>query len=840
MEELKAHSLSAVEILKVLKTTSSGLSEEEVRKRLEIYGRNEVEEKKESLLSIFLRQFKNPIIYILLLASLISLFVGEKVDFFLIIGIVLVNSLIGFLQEYRALTSLEALRKLTELQTRVVREGVVKEIPSSLLVPGDVILLDEGDVVPADVRLIESEGLLVDESILTGESIPVEKDAELIFPEDTPLYERRNVAFKGTLVVRGHGKGVVYATGARTEFGKISLKAEEKSPETPLTKALGSFSKKWMLVLLTVLFFLFIIGVVQGRSIYEVGMLVIAELVSAVPEGLPLVITLVLVVGAIRLSRRKTYVRYLPAAETLGSTTFIAADKTGTITEGKLKVKDFYTEREDILFLISALCNNSDRGGGDPVEVALLSWLEEKGIDWRSLREKYKRVKEFPFDTKKRYMATVNQVEEGYLLLVKGAYESLLEISGGKGGELDRIHDRMAEEGLRVLAFGYAELESVPDSVDEVRVEIVGLVGFLDPPKEGVKEAVETARRSGIRVIMITGDNVKTAKAVAREIGIYKEGDWAVDGKKMESYSDEELYNALKRITVVARALPEDKYRIVKVLQSRGEIVAVTGDGVNDVPALKVADIGIAMGSGTQAARDVAKMVITDNNLSVIVDAIRWGRIIAKNIRRAIYYLLSSSFDEVMLLSFSFLLKLPLPLYPTQILWINLVTDGVQDKAFPFNKEESDVMADKPKKPESVFFDRKQMIDTLSTALFVGVANLFLFLFYFKNEPYEKAVSVVFTSMVVNQWFNGIQTVRDMPFFYKPWRNFTCNPYIYIGLFIGLLLQLSALYLFPEYLHATPLEIKDWLWVIVTSLSLFLFIELRKVVWLILRKARSP
>jgi len=433
-------------------------------------------------------------------------------------------------------------------------------------------------------------------------------------------------------------------------------------------------------------------------------------------------------------------------------------------------------------------------------------------------------------------MATVCRREKGYLLLVKGALESLLELSEDPDESIPEVHDSMAERGLRVLAFAIAEVDYVPTTPEEVKLRLAGLVGFIDPPKEGVREAVETARRAGIRVLMITGDNLKTARAVAEEVGIYREGDWVIEGKRLEKYSEEELYNALKRITVVARALPEDKFRIVKVLQSRGEVVAVTGDGVNDVPALKVADIGIAMGSGAQAAKDVAKMVITDNNLSVIVDAVRWGRIIARNIRRAIHYLLSASFGEVLLLSLAFLLRLPFPLYPTQILWINLVTDGVQDKTFPFNREEADVMGEKPRKPERVFIDTKQMVDILSTATFTGAINLFLFLFLLNSTTYELAVSTVFTSMVANQWVIGIQTVRELPFLYKPWRNFIVNPYIFLGILLGLLLQSLVLYVFPEYMHAYPLSMEEWKLVGLTSCGVFLFIEIRKILWLLLDK----
>ncbi|AAC06899.1 cation-translocating P-type ATPase [Aquifex aeolicus] len=830
---LKAHSLSPEEILRILKTDRRGLSEEEAKKRLKIYGKNEIEEEEESLIKVFFRQFNNPFVYILFVASGISAYIGKKEDSLIILAIIFVNSLLGFFQEFRAITSLKALKKLTEVKTKVYRDGKLKVIPASELVPGDVVYIQEGDVVPADIRLIESVGLMVDESVLTGESVPVEKNADVVLPEDTPVYNRSNVVFKGTHVVKGWAVGVVYATGRQTEFGKISEKAKEKSPETPLMRALKKFSLAWMVIIFFLLSILFLIGIYQGRDIYEVLLLIVSELVSAVPEGLPLVITFTLVIGAIALSRRKVLIRYLPATETLGSTTFICSDKTGTITEGKLKVQEFFALNEKFLNLISALCNSSDGESGDPVDLALLRWLEENDIDWKKLREEYRTVKVFPFDTKKRYMAVIVEKEGKYYLLVKGAFETLSNFSEGISEELIKVHDVLAENGLRVLFFAYAEIPEPVEDIESLKLKPAGFVGFLDPPKEGVKEAVVNARRAGIRVIMITGDNLKTAVAVAKQTEIYREGDLAVEGKDLSKYSDAELYNLLKRVSVIARALPEDKYRVVKVLQEKGEIVAVTGDGVNDVPALKVADIGVAMGSGTEAAKSVAKMVITDNNLKVIVEAVRWGRIIVRNIKRAITYLLTTSFGEITLLSSAILMKLPLPLYPTQILWINIVTDGVQDKTFPFNKEEIDVMKEKPQKPEKVFLDKRLFLRFLTGGLFIGFINLILFKHLLSVYSYEVAVTITFTSMVVNQWAVGIQTVRDYPFFYKPWRNFQMNPYIFIGIFIGLILQLLAIYVFPNYFHAVPLSLEHWFYVILTTLSVFIFIEIRKLVFTI-------
>ncbi len=830
------HSVSIDELFKLLNSSPNGLSKKEAEKRLQIYGLNELEEKKESKLLIFIRQFNSPLVYILIIAAIITLFLGDYLDAGIITGIVFLNGILGFWQEIKAISSLEALKKLTQTKTIVVRDRKEIEIPVSLVVPGDIVVLGEGDVVPADIRLIESSGLLVDEAILTGESIPVEKDSSVILLEDTPIYQRSNILFKGTLVVRGKGKGIVYATGKNTEIGKIAEKIKEKSPETPLQKSLKTFSKKWIFFLTGILFVILIVGILQGRNLYTLFLLLVSELVSSVPEGLPLVVTFILVIGALRLARKKTFVKYLPSVETLGSATFIVSDKTGTITEGKLKVKDYYTKDKQHLFLGAALCNDAFDSKGDPLEVALLQWLEREGFNWKESRKKYKRIWEHPFDTKLRLMATINEIDNKKLLFVKGAFESLSNISENDVSEFHKIHDKMAENGLRVIAVGYAEVKEIPDIITNIKIELVGLIGFLDPPKEGVKEAVRTARKAGIKVIMVTGDNIKTATAVAKMVDIYKNSDFSLKGEDLKKYSEEELYKILKRTSVVARATPEDKYKIVKILQKNREIVAVTGDGVNDVPALKIANLGIAMGSGSEAAKEVAKMIITDNNLKVIVDAIRYGRNIALNLRKTIYYLMSCSLGEIGLLSSAFLLNFPLPLHPIQILWINVVTEGVQDKTFAFNKEDKDVMKDKPKPPDKTFFDKKQIIDILFAGILMATINLVIFLYFLENTNLNHAIAITFTSLIVNQWFNGFQSIVVEPFFKNIWKSLTVNPYMYIGVGIGVILQLLATYTFPKLLHTFPLTLLDWGIVLGSSLIFFLLIEAKKWIELLINK----
>ncbi|MFN3813981.1 MAG: cation-translocating P-type ATPase [Aquificaceae bacterium] len=822
------HNKNIEEVLKDLNTSLSGLSESQAEYRLRLYGPNELEEGEESKLRVFLRQFTSPLVIVLLLAGFLSLLLGELKDSIAIYGLVLVNGLLGFYQELRALTSLRALKSITALKAKVLRDKDEKEIDIRLLVPGDIIFLREGDIVPADIRLVESVAVQVDEAILTGESFPVEKMASLVLQEDTPIFERVNCLYRGTVVAKGRAVGVIFATGRNTEIGKIARRMVEPSPESPLTKAIDILAKRWVLVLVLLLSSLFVIGLLQGREIKVMFLFVLAQLVSAVPEGLPIVITVTLVVGALRLSRHKTLVKYLPSVETLGSATYICADKTGTVTEGKLRVERYYSIDKFHLFMCAALCNDSDGIRGDPIEVALLEWLGRERFGWPRIREVFERVWEYPFDAKKRFMAVVVKNGDSYDLYVKGAFESLLEMCKECPKEIVQVHDSYAQSGLRVLAFGHSRIKRIPHEVHRVKIDLVGVVGFLDPPKSGVYEAVKRAREAGIRVVMITGDNILTAKAVASMINIYRDQDIALEGKDLDRFSNGELYSLLRRTTVVARASPDDKYRIVKVLQQKGEIVAVTGDGVNDVPALKTADLGVAMGSGSSAAKDAAKMIITDNNLSVIVEAIKTGRHIAKNIGTAIRYLLSTNAFEVMYVSLAILLGFPLPFYATQVLWINLVTDGVQDKVFPFTKYEGDPMKERPKKPQDVLVGRQQLFKILYNSVFITICHILLFAYLLQTFSYEQALTISFISSALSQFPVGIQEISDRPFFRNPLKFALINPYIFLSVLLGVSLQMVAISFLSEYFHAVRLEWEHIRYALLIPIFTFLAIELRK------------
>jgi P-type Ca2+ transporter type 2C len=820
-----AHPVESVR--EALETSPQGLAESEALARLIQYGENRLHEEKPRRIVIFLRQFKSVLVYILVVAAVISLFVSDIEDFFVIIIIIAVNSIIGFWQELRAETSLAALKKMTESRVRVMRDGDETVISSADLVPGDFVILSEGDLVTADIRLFSTSSLMVDESSLTGESLPVAKDHAADVPPDAPMYELTNSLLSGTTVVRGSGTGFVVRTGRSTYFAGIAEYAQERSPDSPFTKAVGHFSRRYIALLLLILAIIGTIAVLQGRPPAEIIYLLVAEMVSAVPEGLPIVITIIMVVGAMALSKRKTLVRYLPAVETMGSATVIASDKTGTITEGVLTVHDVFALDREALVLAAALCNEARNQSGDPIDVALSHWVE----GYEKIRSNNPRRWVYPFNTAKRLMATANVVGGKERFYIKGAYEELKTFADNAGqlGDLELQIDAMAGRGLRVLAFGAGEWLSADPAA--WKFSIVGIVGFIDPPKKSAGGAVLTARKAGIRVLMITGDHPLTAREIARSVHIWKEGDQMFTGSEIQEMSDEMLAASLRTTTVLARILPEHKHRVVKVLQEYGEIVTVTGDGVNDVPALRAADLGIAMGSGTEAAKSAAKMVIVDNNLSVIVEAIRNARVIVDNIRKVIYYLVSTSISEIVLISSAIVAGLPLPLLPIQILWVNLVTDGVQDKTFPFIKEEGNVMDRSPVHPSRQFFDSRQIRRIMVFALVMGGLGTLLFWHLLGKYSYELAVSIMFTSVVCFQWFNGLQAqLEHEPYFRDLRKSITINPYIFLGIGIGLVLQLFAIYVIPDVFGVIPLAIEHWGYVIVMSVAAFLLVEVIK--WL--------
>jgi len=709
------HSLAIENVFEKLGSGRNGLSQPEAEARLKIYGFNEIKEAaKRHPIFLFLDQFKSVLILILVIAALISFVLGDLADAGVITFILFINAVLGFYQEYKAEQAVRALKKMAAPQATVIRDGERRRVYARELVVGDVVLLEAGDRVPADVRLIEAVNLGVDESALTGESLPVAKDASMVLSGDTPLSSRVNMAYMGTVITRGRGAGVVVATGMNTEFGKVATLVQTvEEEETPLQKRMGELGRKLGLVAVLACGVIFLAGLLRGIEVLEIFLASVSLAVAVVPEGLPAIVTIILALGVQRMARRNAIIRKLPAVETLGCATVICSDKTGTITKNEMTVREVYiphqmiplTSQENaalsggrgqhlrLLFEVAALCNDAElrreKGGwkviGDPTEGALLVAAERLGIKVNELREKRPRIFEVPFESERKRMDTVNLWDSGAVVCVKGAPEIVLGLSSMMlvDGALREMSDEdkkkvldanrsMAERALRLLAVAYKEVE-VKDAYEEGEVEeglvFLGLVGMMDPPRDEVKDAVEKCKSAGIKVVMITGDNELTARAVAREVGIFEENDFSMTAAELEKTEINELEKIVERVKVYARVSPEHKLKIVTALKNRGHVVAMTGDGVNDAPALKKADIGVAMGiTGTDVAKETADMVLSDDNFATMVSAVEEGRTIYSNVKKAIYYLLASNVGELLTIFIAMMIGLPLPLTAAQIL----------------------------------------------------------------------------------------------------------------------------------------------------------------------------
>ncbi|MBI5846688.1 MAG: cation-translocating P-type ATPase [Nitrospirae bacterium] len=770
---MQCHQKSIDEVSEYLGTSLQGLTAEEAAKRLHEYGPNELTEKaKKTALMMFLDQFRDFMILVLIAAAVISGFIGEISDTVAIIVIVVLNAVIGFIQEYRAEQAMAALKKMSAHSAAVIRDGVPAMIPASELVPGDLIILDAGNVVPADMRLIESARLKVEEAALTGESVPTEKHIAPLHDEHLPLGDRTNMAYKGTFVTYGRGRGIVSATGMDTELGKIAamLQGEEEG-KTPLQRRLAGFGRRLALAVLAICAIVFIIGIIRGEEPLLMLLTAISLAVAAIPEALPAVITISLALGAKKLVKQNALIRKLPAVETLGSVTYICSDKTGTLTLNKMTAEEIYVDGEiargaeqlsalssrfPTLFMALALSNDvrTDGSGnmiGDPTEVALYAVAREAGFDRKMLDEAYVRAAEIPFDSDRKLMTTIHEAgfreqspsatrwgggvgisdrqttntqsqvpNPRFISFTKGAIDvlidksSLMLTSAGmipiNREELHKVNNRMAADGLRVIGVAMRQWETLPEELGSDAVEseliILGLIGIMDPPREEAKEAVRLCKAAGIKPVMITGDHPLTAQAIARRLGILdSETKSVITGRELDKLSLEEFEERVEHIQVYARVAPEQKLKIVKALQDRGQYVAMTGDGVNDAPALKRADIGVAMGiTGTDVSKEASHMILLDDNFATIVKAVREGRKIYDNIRKFIKYLLTTNSGEIWTLFLAPLVGLPIPLLPIHILWINLVTDGLPALSLAAEPAEGDVMSRPPRRPDESIF----------------------------------------------------------------------------------------------------------------------------------------
>jgi Ca2+-transporting ATPase len=892
----ESYSIEKKQLLDSLKATESGLTIQEAERRLIEYGPNElIEKKKISPLQIFLGQFKDIFVIMLIIAMSISIFIAitrdpeEFVDAATIGAIVFLNAIVGFVQEYRSEKAMDAMKQLTAPKARVLRDGTEMLIPSREVVPGDIVLLEAGDRIPADARLLEVVDLKTDEAILTGESTAVDKK-DIVLDSKTPVADRKNSVFMATHLTYGRGKAVITSTGMKTEFGKVAemVQAVEQT-ETPLKQKLTSFAKKLGIIIIFVSAVIFLLELYEIFVISEGVDLVqavdqiikafetaIALAVSAVPEGLPAVVTVSLALGARELAKRKALIRRLSSAETLGATDIICSDKTGTLTKGEMTVRKIYVnqkmidvtgagyepkgdflyegakldpkEDSDLTFLLkaSALCSNATYDGtkvlGDTTEGALIVVATKAGMTKTTLEKDYSRLQEVPFTSERKRMTTVNKSPEGQIFsFVKGAVEILLDqsehiIKNGKVTKLSvnekeeilKKNEQMANQALRVLAIAYKELPKNPsEKYDEKYLEtdlvFLGLAGMIDPPRAEAKGANELCRKAGIKTVMITGDHKLTAVAIAKELGIM-ENDVALTGKELDNMSEEEFDNIVENASVYARVSPEHKLRIVGALKRKGHIVAMTGDGVNDAPALKQADIGIAMGiTGTDVTREAADMVLADDNFATIVTAVEGGRAIYDNIRKFSFFLLRSNFDELLVIGVFALLgpfmgwdQMILPLTPAMILWINLVTDGGPALALSMDPPQEDLMSLQPRDPkEGILHGRFASILASFVTQFLGTGVLFAIALFVWERPLAEAQTMAFVQATLQEllivWNCRSETKSAFRL------SFTSNKFLLIAVVASMLLTVIVPY--TGLLGTAPLDLMDWLIVIPISFS---------------------
>ncbi len=873
-------SKSIEEVLKEINVDASlGLSEEEAKVRLEKYGANQLlSKKKKNIFQLFFAQLQEWLIYILLAAVVVTLVMGEYIDATIIILVIITNAVLGVLQEVKAGKAIEALQKISFPKALVRRNGEVKEINSHKVVPGDILILDAGRFISADIRLIESADLEIEESALTGESVPSDKDASQVYSDlRTPLGDRMNIAFRSTHVTRGRGVGVAVETGMQTEVGKIAnLINTEIKEKTPLEIRLDKLGKTIGMIAIGICIIIFVLALIQGRNLAEMFILSVSLAVAAIPEGLAAIVAVVLSIGVTGMSKKKAVIKKLPAVETLGSVNIICSDKTGTLTQNKMTVKSYFnlegeiavernsknsaTEDAKLLAKAMVLCSDATykngHGTGDPTEIALLLLGDDLGIDRKKIVAQALRVSEFPFDSVRKLMSTLNEENEKYTVYTKGAIGNLIDIStqvleNGKVIPITGEHkkrflaaaEKMSDKALRTLGVAYKPVSSIVKGTEmEKELILAGIVGMIDPPRPEVKESIQTARVAGITTIMITGDHKNTAFAIARELGITDSIDQAITGVEMDLFSEKELAERIEGYLVFARVSPEHKVNIVHALKSQGNIVSMTGDGVNDAPSLNAADIGVAMGiTGTDVAKAAADMVLMDDNFSTIVSAIEQGRNIYSNIKKAVIFLITCNLGEVIAMFITLLIGWQAPLIATQLLWINLITDSFPAIALGMDPGNPDVMKEKPRDAKESFFAGGAGIHLILGGLLIGALTILAFWVGYYEHGYspfdmaapentvEYARTMAFMVLVMCQLFFSLAVRNSSKSIFQV--GIFSNKYLVGAIVLGVLLQLIVIGIpvMQRAFHLQMLDLKGWIIAISLGLVPLLVNEMVKI-----------
>ena len=852
-------------ILKEFKTTEKGLSDNEVKKRKESFGNNALKEKKrKGILKVFFNQFKDLLVGILIVAGIISIITDNVESTLVIFVVILLNAILGTVQYFKAEQSLEALKSLTAAKCRVIRNGVKQEILSKDIVPGDILFLEAGDLIAADGRIIENHLLKVNESSLTGESLAVEKSVEVLSDGEIPLSERKNMVFGGTLVTYGRAIAVVTATGMDSELGKIAnLMENTKAKETPLQKSLDKFSGKLAIIIITICIIVFVLEIYRNESILNALMFAVALAVAAIPEALSSIVTIVLALGTEKMAKENAIIKDLKAVEGLGAVSVICSDKTGTLTQNKMTVQKVYVDNNVIegrelkkdnlahTFLINnaLLCNDSvtveGKEIGDPTEVALVNLGEELHLDELVIREKYQRISEIPFDSDRKLMSTVNIVNNKSVLFTKGALDALINkvnylttsdgvrrLSDEERKKIILVNKQLSEQGLRILAFAYKELQDREEITKEDENDYVftGLISMIDPPRLESKDAVYKCIMAGIKPVMITGDNKVTAVAIAKEIGIMSKDDIAIEGLEIDKLNDEQLKDKVKNIAVYARVSPEHKIRIVRAWQALGEIVAMTGDGVNDAPALKQADIGVAMGiTGTEVSKDAASVILTDDNFSTIVKAVENGRNIYNNIKNSIKFLLSGNLSAIIAVLYSAIINLPMPFAAVHLLFINLLTDSMPAIAIGMEKSNGNLLREKPRGRNESILNK----ELLKIVAFEGIIiSIFTIISFYGGNPHlnpKAASTMAFSTLCLARLFHGFNCRGNKSIFKL---GITTNIYTIFAFCIGVLLLSIVLFMPPlkQVFNVVSLSDNQYLLLIFCAIMPTVIIQLLKII----------